>query len=251
MEVKRTPFQGVSNIIRFNYHFYVITGLLLITARLAYPLLPPLLQTVLLIGIISVLLTVSASLIVSFYIYDLSGIYNLSWLHDLNGKKILNVNAGFDETSGIIQRKFPGAALTICDFYNAETHTEISIKRARRMYPPPSKTIPVQTDHFPFPDTTFSTSIVIFSAHEIRNEQERILFFKELSRVTHPSGQIIVTEHLRDLTNFMAYSIGSMHFHSKKTWYRTFEKANLNIVNELKSTPFITTFILKKDGITV
>jgi len=73
-------------------------------------------------------------------------------------------------------------------------------------------------------------------------------FFKEIKRILRPDGKIFVTEHLRDLPNFLAYSIGFFHFHSKKSWLRTFTDAELHVQKQIKQTPFITTFILQKYG---
>jgi hypothetical protein len=46
----------------------------------------------------------------------------------------------------------------------------------------------------------------------------------------------------------MAYNFGFFHFHSKNTWLKTFHRSGLTITNEIKITPFITTFILDKNG---
>lgn len=92
---------------------------------------------------------------------------------------------------------------------------------------------------------------MILSAHEIRNEIERIELFKELNRVIKLNGQIYVTEHLRDFPNFLAYNIGFFHFHTKSSWLKTFNDANLKIRQEIKLTPFISTFILYKNGNTL
>lgn len=248
MEAKRKPLQGIINIIRFNWHYYatailVIFSLLFFNDLLFKPFQPFVFYILLLAA-----LTISISLIVSFYIYDISDLYKLRWLSIDGNKTILNVNAGFDETSEIIKQKFLTSNLTICDFYDAKKHTEISIKRARKAYPPIDKTIQVSTNKLPFLDNSFDFSLAILSAHEIRNEQERIDFFKELNRVTKSTGQIHVTEHLRDLNNFLAYTIGCFHFHSKLSWLNTFKNSQLKVKQEVKSTPFITTFILEKNG---
>ena len=109
-------------------------------------------------------------------------------------------------------------------------------------------TLQVSTEKLPFQDNSFDFSLAILAAHEIRNKEERVLFFKELNRVTKPSGQIFITEHLRDLNNFLAYNIGFFHFHSHSEWSEIFEKANVKVEKEIKITPFISTFILSKNG---
>ena len=249
MELKRKPIQGVTNIIRFNWHFYLMTFIIFVTLFLIKNQFSQQIQTFLNFGITIAILMLLTSLFVSYYVYDLSDLYQLKWIENATDKKLLNINAGFDETSEIIINKFPKTDLTICDFYNPDNHTEVSIKRARRAYPPNPQTISVATDKLPFSENSFDNSFAILSAHEIRNENERVRFFKELNRIT--KGQIFVTEHLRDFNNFMAYTIGVFHFHSRKSWLQTFKQADLTVAKEIKTTPFITTFVLVKNGNTL
>jgi len=248
MQLKRKPFQGVMNIIRFNWHFYAMAGLVLSALFFFKEFLPEQIQNFTFWISILACLSVITSLLTSYYIYDLSDIYQFYWLPNPGNKRILNINAGFDETTEIIRNKFPTCNITVCDFYDPIKHTEVSIQRARKAYPAPLSIIQIATDKLPFPDHSFDYTLAILSVHEIRKEEERIVFFKELQRVTRPSGQLFVTEHLRDGNNFFAYTFGFFHFHSKATWLRTFKHANWNVNREIKTTPFITTFILDKNG---
>ncbi len=169
----------------------------------------------------------------------------------MNGNgKIVNINAGFDETSNLLRSKFANSELVVFDFYDPAKHTEVSIKRARKAYPPFPNTQQVKTNHLPLQDNSTEKVFAILSAHEIRNDDERNSFFKELRRALTATGQIIVTEHLRDTANFLAYNIGAFHFHSKASWLKAFQSSGLRVVEEIKITPFITTFILDKNGVT-
>ena len=131
MEQVRKPFQGVLNIIKFNWHFYllsvfVLCGFLVLSFGFKNNFLFILLFFLTLSGTLS-------SILVSFYVYDYSDLYKLNWLPDNNEKiSIANINAGFDETSSLLQLKYKNANLIVLDFYNPATHTEISIKRARK-----------------------------------------------------------------------------------------------------------------------
>ena len=190
-------------------------------------------------------LNVVITLVVSWYIYDQSSLYRLKWLDEVpDGSTLLNINAGFDETSELIDHRYPSLSLEICDFYDPEKHTEVSIKRAREAYPQHPNTVSVTTDHLPFEDAHFDACVAMLSAHEIRDEAERIQFFKELKRVLNIDGKIYVTEHQRDIANFLVYSKGAFHFHSPKTWRTTFQEAGLVVVEKKKTTPFITTYTL-------
>ncbi|MBE8713831.1 class I SAM-dependent methyltransferase [Sphingobacterium hungaricum] len=249
MEVRRKNFQGVWNIIRFNWHFYVFAIAAIALLWMSSTYFPPVLQTAVVVALFFGILTIISSLLVSYYVYDYSDLYELEFLENCRQQTILNVHAGLDETSELIRHQYPQAHLDVCDFYDPKKHTEISIKRARNAYPVAAGTIPIATSKLPFDDRRFDKSLNILAAHEIRNMQERIQFFMELGRVTKDDGIIYVTEHLRDLPNFLAYTLGFFHFHSRKTWLETFSRANLILVREIKTTPFITTFILQKNGI--
>jgi ubiquinone/menaquinone biosynthesis C-methylase UbiE len=247
----RKPFQGVANIIRFNWHFYVLSAVVLILIIVAGNSFGGTIRFGLLIFSALVFAPILISLIVSYYVYDLSNLYSLDWLGDLRletGGKIININAGFDETSELLKAKFPETELVSLDFYDPAKHTEVSIKRARKAFPPYPNTEQVTTTRLPLRDNSADAIFVILSAHEIRKADERNLFFNELRRTLKPDGQIFVVEHLRDLPNFLAYNIGSLHFHSRKSWLDTFEAAELIIKKEIEITPFITTFVLEKHG---
>jgi ubiquinone/menaquinone biosynthesis C-methylase UbiE len=245
MEQLRKPFEGVSNIVRFNWHFYLISAAL-IACLLGLNYWSSN-QYQLLILIVAIIITTLTSLLVSFYVYDVSDLYQFKWLNQMKikpGTNIINIHAGFDETSSLLNQRFPGSSLTVLDFYDPLLHTEVSIKRARKVYPPFKTTQSVSTSDLPLSDLYADYIFIIFSAHEIRNQQERNIFFNELKRITKSSGKIIVVEHLRNTSNFLAYNIGFFHFFSSKTWYNTFKKSGLNIHQEISINPFIKAFIL-------
>ncbi len=249
MDTQRKPFQGVLNIIRFNWHFYVIAAASVLFAFFVAPYFKNPISLIIYVFCLLVLSSTLLSLLASLYVYDLFGFYKLNWIENQNEETlIVNINAGFDETSHLLQAKFDKAELIALDFYNPKTHTEISIKRARKAYPPFPKTRQIETTALNLSDNAADKIFVILSAHEIRNELERSKFFKELSRALKPNGQIYVTEHLRDFANFIAYNIGFFHFYPKSAWVSTFNSADLSIKKELKLTPFLSTFILEKNG---
>lgn len=249
METIRKPFQGVLNIIRFNWHFYVIAlGSVFLLGFVAVRL-SHLFQNILYLFGFLILTSIFASLLASFYIYDFSGLYNFNWIKKNNSEKVIvNINAGFDETSALLKIKFDYAELLALDFYDPKKHTEISIKRARKAYPAFPDTKQIETSYLKLENNSVDKIFVLFSAHEIRNELERISFFNELNRVLKPSGEIYITEHLRDLPNFLVYTFGFFHFYSKISWFRIFDKTNFKLQQEIKLTPFVSTFILKKNG---
>jgi ubiquinone/menaquinone biosynthesis C-methylase UbiE len=245
----RKPFQGIVNIIRFNWHFYLLAFLALGLLLLIGSYLSETANLIVMAAIFLIMAGILISLAVSFYIYDLSGLYAFKWIKASGDERfVVNIHAGFDETSAGLKQLFNSAELTVFDFYNPKIHTEVSIKRARKAYPPFQGTIVIETKSIPLENESADKIFVIFSAHEIRDEQERVAFFKELNRCLKPKGEIIVVEHLRDTLNFMAYSIGFFHFYSLKTWLRVFKTAELTVYNTQKLTPFISVFTLHSYG---
>ncbi|MES2558308.1 MAG: methyltransferase domain-containing protein [Bacteroidota bacterium] len=246
MEIKRRPFQGVLNILSFNRHFYAIgLGLLalIITSHVFIE------WSDLLYGVIiaSFLYGLLMPLLVSAYVYDFSGYYSLHWLQqyaltDSGNNQLLNINAGFDETSFIIKKYFPLSHLRVFDFYNATQHTEPAIVRARKVslvYPDTQR---ITTAAIPVPDQSVDIIFLLSAAHEIRSHEEKIQFLKECHRVCKPTGKVVMVEHLRDFPNFLAFSVGFTHFFSRKTWKNAFENAGFSSCTERKFTPFMSIF---------
>ncbi|WP_223607608.1 methyltransferase domain-containing protein [Chryseobacterium sp. OSA05B] len=247
METTRRKFQGVLNILSFNRHFYIVGIGVLALVTISHQIfewsdLPYwIIIAAFLYGLIM-------PLIVSAYVYDFSGYYNFQWLKDCSideskVKRIININAGFDETSYIIKNNFPQADLKVFDFYDAKRHTEPAIVRARKVsiiYP---DTQQIQSNSIPVPDQSVDLIFLLSAVHEIRSHEEKILFLKECHRLCKPEGKIIMVEHLRDFSNFLAFSVGFTHFFSKAVWKNAFSQAGFTSFKEVKFTAFMSIFI--------
>jgi len=246
MEIKRRKLQGVLNILSFNRHFYVI-GLLVLAALIASYFLFDWPAVVFWVIIIAFLYGFLMPLIVSAYVYDLSGYYDFHWLKDQVTKdervnQVVNINAGFDETSFIIENKFPGSDLKVFDFYNAKQHTEPAIKRARKVSLVYPDTQQIASDHIPLKDNTVDIVFLLSAVHEIRSHDEKVQFLKECHRLCKPGGKVIMVEHLRDFPNFLAFTVGFTHFFSQAAWKKAFERAGFSSFRETKFTPFMSIF---------
>jgi SAM-dependent methyltransferase len=249
MALVRKPLQGVRNILRFNWPFYALAGSALLALFIVSYWLPAAFQKWIGLGIVLAILGIGVSVIASWWAYDASDLYELKWLPSEKEEiRILNIAAGFDEVSGLLQTKYPQAQLIVADFYDGERHTEPSIRRARKAYPPVAETISVQTRNLPFEATSFDIIVAMLAVHEIRDTGERTNFLRELHNVLKPKGRLYLTEHVRDIYNFSAYNIGAFHFHSRRAWLQNFKEAGFKIAGECKTTPFITTFVLEKYG---
>jgi len=246
MEIKRKKFQGVLNILSFNRHFYVVGLIILaiiITGLVVLKL--PTLWTWIVAG--AFFYGLIMPLIVSAYVYDFSGYYDFNWLKtleltDSKPKQLVNINAGFDETSFILKNNFPEADLKVFDFYNAKQHTEPAIVRARKVSLVYPNTQQINADEIPLNDKSVDILFLLSAAHEIRSHKEKVAFLKECNRICKSNGKVITVEHLRDVPNFFAFSIGFTHFFSRSTWGKAFKEAGFSSFEETKFTPFMSIF---------
>jgi SAM-dependent methyltransferase len=246
----RVPFQGVWTVVRFNWHLHAagLAGCTLLA--LAAGQFTGLGRLLLLAVAAAMLAQILASLAATWVAYDASQLYRFYWLDPLlaGAERAANLHAGFDETTRLLRTRFPTIAWEVFDFYDAAAHTELSIRRARRAHPPAPGTVAIRTDTIPLPDGTLDAALLFLAAHEIRKLEERVRFFRELRRVLKPGGRVIVTEHLRDAGNLLAYSVGAWHFHPRSAWLATFQAAGFHVRREFRNNPFITTFVLGADA---
>ncbi|RYY41496.1 MAG: methyltransferase [Chitinophagaceae bacterium] len=246
MDTGRRRFQGVLNILHFNWPFFAAALCSWVVLGIAAALSEGWLRALVVLLLTASLFLTLLSLAVSLYIYDLTPLYQLNWLapYGIDARsKVLNINAGFDETSALLQRRFAPAHLEVWDFYDAKKHTEPSIARARAAFPHYPATKIIRTEAPP-EGASFSHILLTFAAHEIRDDAERVRFFTALRARLLPGGRIIVTEHLRDVANGIAYHFGVLHFLPRSSWLRTFGASGLEVEEEKKFTPFVTTFVL-------
>jgi SAM-dependent methyltransferase len=246
MEIERRKFQGVLNILSFNRHFYFI-GLLVLAILLLTGFVAKWPTLIFLIVLFAFAYGLVMPLIVSAYVYDFSGYYKFDWLRNLVAadekiKSIVNINAGFDETSFIIESKFPDAELRVFDFYNAKRHTEPAIVRARKVSLTYPDTKQIASGSIPLPGGSADIIFLLSAIHEIRSHEEKIQFLKECHRLCKPGGKIIMVEHLRDFPNFLAFTVGFTHFFSRAVWKNAFERAGFTSFQETKFTPFMSIF---------
>jgi len=249
MGAKRKIGSGVYRVVRFNWHFYVIAACVLGLLIFFLSGTSGWMHIGGWILVLMAMLSVLISLLVTFYVYDLSGLYDLSWLNHPalgNHVSIINIHAGYDETTELIVSKFPNTDVQVFDFFDPKKHTEVSIQRARNLYPSFPGTRNISTENIPLKDKTTDLVLLIFAAHEIRDDEERRRFFTECGRVLKHEGHIVVVEHLRDLPNALAYNIGFFHFHSSHTWNETFKTAGLSVLEARKINPFVNLYILGK-----
>lgn len=245
--MRRHALQGVWAVVRFNWHLHaaaiVLAAAFLTTAWILTGIMA-LLAAVIGLGTLA---SLAISLVATWWAYDASGLYRMDWLREemVGARNAANLHAGFDETSELLANIFPETAWRVFDFYDPAKHTEISIRRARKAHPPSEDTLAITTGSIPLTDLALDRALLFLAAHEIRDHDERVGFFREIRRALRQDGRVIVTEHLRDTANIAAYSLGAWHFHTRREWLQTFEDAGFRVVRILPNSQFITTFVLQ------
>jgi hypothetical protein len=252
-EVIRAPFHGVGQIVRYNWPYYALSaGAVAIGLALATLVeMPGALNTMVFAGVAITGFWLASSLLVSFYVYDLSPLYRWNWLQDAlrtTPQTWVSFHAGLDETSEAIRHLFPSSMGNTIDFYDPEKMQEPSIERARRSVARTDTKDSVDIRALPFQDASLDAAFLILSAHEIRDSGDRVRFFSELGRILKAGGELILVEHLRDGWNFAAYGPGVRHFYSRQEWLRTATAAGFSVNRENSLTPFVRCFVLERVG---
>ncbi len=251
-EKKISPFHGVANIVRFNWPIYVfvIVGLCFLGLLILYLELTPTIKMILTGLIAGTAGFTILTLLVSWYIYDVSELNTYNWLERIKIPQqgnFANIHSGFDETSEPLKKRFPVANWTLCDFYNPDYNTEGSILRARKRYPCLSETIVIDHKDWKLQQNGYDTLFCIFSVHEIRSLQEKKKFFEQSALHLKSGGKLVMAEHQRDLPNFLVFGHGAFHFFSFSHWKEAIGSIpSLHITEVFKVTPFIKIFVVEK-----
>ncbi|MGN6727314.1 MAG: class I SAM-dependent methyltransferase [Tepidisphaeraceae bacterium] len=248
---RRRPFQGLAQIVRFNWPMYVFAAIAGTIGLVGIALLPmpPWARVALCLATAIGLFWAIASLVVSFWIYDVSSLCKWTWVPGVLTEQPthwLNIHCGFDESTASLAALFPQSKGRPLDIFDAAEMTEPSILRARtiRTGQPPAE--PADYRRLPAANASHDAAFLILAAHELRSPDARATLFRELYRVIRPGGQIVVAEHLRDPTNFIAFGPGFLHFHSRASWQATFTDSGLFVERAFRITPFVAVFILRR-----
>ena len=245
----RGHWQGVTQILQFNWRMYAATLAGTCVAIGSWPELSAQWRMLLPMVFLPAMSWMIASLAVSHYVYDCFPLYDLHWMERALGhapRRWINVHAGWDETSDLLQEIFPDAVGEAVDLFDAKVMTEASIRQARKASRTMVPTTPARFDALPFESGTVDTAFVIFAAHELRKRRQRERFFGEVRRALTPNGECLLLEHARDGWNFLAFGPGFLHFFPQSEWRRAARLAGFEVEKELAMTRFVHAFVLRR-----
>jgi hypothetical protein len=250
--MNRGRFQGVTQIVRFNWPFYAIATILVIATAVIATQVTGAARVVIVIAAAIAAYWMIASLVASYWIYDLSPLRDWKWIREAltapRPATWLNLHAGIDESTPDVRALFPDSSGRSLDFFDVEVMTEPSIRRARRLAHNMEPSEAVDFRRLPAGDASQEAAFLLLSAHELRRHDDRVALLREVHRVIAPGGRAIVAEHLRDPANFLAFGPGFLHFHSRRTWLRAFADAGVVVESSFRITPFIAVFVLRRSS---
>lgn len=248
-EVRR-PYQGLMQVLSFNRRKYA-TSLLFVLAGAIVLVIQgthgPIAWFVLAVLAVTLWWTL-ASIAASHYVYDRSALWRWSWIDgllDAAPTRWLHVHAGLDESTPALRRLFPPVSACVLDVYDERAMSEPSIALARSGRASGST---ASFRHLPLRDADCDAAFLILSAHELRSASDRAVLFAEIARVLSPGGAVILVEHLRDLSNFVVYGPGALHFLSRQSWLDAAHGAGLELAHERRINAFVTAFVFAKSG---
>ena len=249
MTAERGKFAGVQDILRYNWHFYAVSLVVLIGigAALWLRAWPSVIEAALITAATLTAFWAFNSLFVSWYVYDYVGVTRWEWMPRMlpfAPGAWVNIHAGLDESTPSLTRLLPNTEFTVLDIYNPGEMTEPSIARARLLHPSALPATPCSLDALPLPTSSRDMVFLLFAAHEIRQPARRTEFLREVARILSTAGQVVLVEHLRDWKNFLAFGPGFLHFHARHQWVRAAEDAGLTVQSETSITPFVRCFLL-------
>jgi hypothetical protein len=233
----RGVFAGVRMILRYNWPLYgaglatVVAGTAL-AARATSPRLLRLGGAA--AGLVAGWLSV-ASVLASWWVYDRSELYRWTWLPRAVPhvpRRVLVVHAGLDEVSGPVSRTWPTASVASVDVHGGLGRTTASLRIARRQAAgeQPSDG-DVSTDN--------DLVVAFLAAHELRSRGRRVELIRDLAGTLVVGGRLVIVEHVRDLTNALAFGPAVGHFYPVAEWREVLRLGGLDVVTEERITPFV------------
>ncbi|OYV04135.1 MAG: hypothetical protein CFE26_18520 [Verrucomicrobiales bacterium VVV1] len=231
---------------RFNWPFYVASFLVIVAGLIFGFYLSGWLAAMVLTGTALALWLTLASLLASWWVYDVSDLYRYGWLTRAAGKssgRWINAHSGFDETTQALKERLPGD-WTVLDHFDPVCMSEPSIHRAKKLYPPLPGTLPAPFDRWPVANASIDGIFGLLAIHELRTHADRVKWFTEARRVLGEEGRVILIEHVRDAANFIVFGPGFLHFHSVRTWEKSWQEAGLRSTESFRISPWLRLFIL-------
>jgi len=175
--------------------------------------------------------------------FDRSPLLAGQWLRDelpAPPARWIQLSVCLEETTLPLQAVFPDAEGRTLDLYDPQVMTEPAVARAKQAKGDNAAASTVSA--IAVEDGWADLVVVTLAAHEVRDPAAREQLFRELRRITAPTGRIVLVEHLRNPAAFLAFGPGLLHFLPRSEWLRLSHRTGLQIESERDITPFVHVF---------
>lgn len=250
----RSRYAGLLQILRFNWPWYgAASGCAVSALVLGLALALPGWATIGL-GVLAgcAAFWTAASLLAAHYVLDCSPLYAGAWIVGkipLLPKRWINLHAGLDAFTPLLENLFPGRCRGVFDLYDPRVMSAPSVARARRRSPPAIHAVHAVHAHsssLSLTDAGCDCVFLFFTAREIREKERRERFFQELKRVLQPGGHLLLAEFVRDGWNTLAFGPGAWHAFAPHEWRRLAQISGFELLDEFPITPFVRVFMLRR-----
>lgn len=202
------------------------------------------------IGTVAATYAVPASLLASWWTYDLSPLKQWRFFAPhLSGstRRILLVIAGFDEVSATLADVFDAAENDGADIdvVDVVADPEATVRRARRLYPAEAPVVDPRALGAGQAPGGYDLVLFAQSAHEIRDPLTRATMFAAARAAVRDGGAVVVVEHLLDLPNAVAFGPGALHFHTERAWLASFAAGGLRVREHSTVMPLVHCWVLE------
>jgi SAM-dependent methyltransferase len=180
------------------------------------------------------------------WMFDRSPLLAGLWLRDelpSPPKRWIQLSVCLEETTLPMEAVFPNVEGRTLDLYDPQVMTEPAVARAKQAKGDSGASATVSA--IAVDDGWADLVVVTLAAHEVRDAVAREQLFRELRRITAPTGRVILIEHLRNPAAFLAFGPGLFHFLPRREWLRLCDRIGLKIESERDITPFVHVFRLR------
>jgi hypothetical protein len=233
---------GTIKVIRFNWPKYLCALAILVAAAIASTASAPRpVSGMLWVAGVPGLLWAVTSLVATWWVYDHRQVYERLTEGLAEIGEWAAVHAGFDDSADALRASIGRPPAAVAEIALAPGH---SLRRARRLSQHPPACAPV--DGVALAAGSLDSIFLTFAAHEVRDLAGQRALFSDLRKALRPSGQLVITEHLRDVANFAVYGPGAIHFQPLATWQARAAEAELSIDGHATITPFVHRIVCRR-----
>lgn len=187
------------------------------------------------------------SLLVAFWVYDVSDLATGQWVSALLPARCatwVTIDVGLDAEVSLAS--VPGCCLARFDVFDPQLAAP-SVARARARTPRRYTAISCSSTSLPLNGNSCDVVFAVFALHEQRDAVVRERAMHEIYRVLAPIGRLIVVEHPRDVWNFMAFGPGFLHFQPAAEWLQLAQHAGFGLAATRRITPWVRAWAWEKN----